>query len=461
MNTTITTQKLCFQVFAFFLCLALGSIATAATTVGGTITKSTTWKASSSPYLVTSDLFVEGSGSPVLTIQAGVRVQIAQGKKIHIGENNNGALSVTGTSASLVTFTANTATPTPGYWQGIYFGANTQTSTIAFARVEYGVYGVNSTAAAPLTIHHVTFSSNSSVGVYANPSVSLYANDFVANTGKAAQGTNTPTDLIAQLCWWGSASGPATSGANSVVKVVYDPWLIGTSSSTSYFKSFTIKNRTFNPSISIRTTITFATAVSAGWSVVFSNSGGQAVKTFSGSGSSATVIWDGKSDSGVAQPTGTYTYVLQSASATSAKGTVAINTTLALTISNLNAAWPVFSPDGDGQKETTTVGGTISYPDSTWTLNIKNSAGAVVRTATGNGPAISYVWDGKNSSGTIVADGVYSMEVTATDDGASVIQSTSAAPLIRTSTSGCSITVWAPILPRGSGLVRGWQKQMS
>jgi len=76
-----------------------------------------------------------------------------------------------------------------------------------------------------------------------------------------------------------------------------------------------------------------------------------------------------------------------------------------------------FSPNGDGQKDTTTFSATISRIFSTrWTVNVRNAGSTIVRTATGIGNAPLYVWDGRNSGGAFVPEGDYSFELLDSED---------------------------------------------
>ena len=59
--------------FAAVMLLSLA--ADASTNVGGTISTSTTWTAANSPYVVTSNIVVQGASAPVLTIEPGVTVK--------------------------------------------------------------------------------------------------------------------------------------------------------------------------------------------------------------------------------------------------------------------------------------------------------------------------------------------------------------------------------------------------
>jgi flagellar hook assembly protein FlgD len=55
-----------------------------------------------------------------------------------------------------------------------------------------------------------------------------------------------------------------------------------------------------------------------------------------------------------------------------------------------------------------------------WTLQIRNSSGTLVRSYSGSGTNMSQVWNGRNASNNLVANGTYTLTVTATDAGGSV-----------------------------------------
>ncbi|MBI5194244.1 MAG: M36 family metallopeptidase [Nitrospirae bacterium] len=65
------------------------------------------------------------------------------------------------------------------------------------------------------------------------------------------------------------------------------------------------------------------------------------------------------------------------------------------------------SPNGDGVKDTTTISSNF-LRFRTWNVIIKDSAGNIVKSCTGVGMAASCVWDGKNTVGQVLPDGVYS-----------------------------------------------------
>jgi len=89
---------------------------------------------------------------------------------------------------------------------------------------------------------------------------------------------------------------------------------------------------------------------------------------------------------------------------------------------------PYFSPNGDGVKDTTTFRSDVSWnygstrTDFRWQIVIRNPANAVIRTATGTSPILrisndnprvihDWIWDGKDGSGNVQPDGVYSYEI--------------------------------------------------
>jgi len=81
-----------------------------------------------------------------------------------------------------------------------------------------------------------------------------------------------------------------------------------------------------------------------------------------------------------------------------------------LCIQNPAITEPYISPNADGVKDTTTISSSFSYP-SNWTLTIRNASNTTMKTYTGAGTAMNQVWDGKNTSGTVVSNGTYSYQI--------------------------------------------------
>jgi flagellar hook assembly protein FlgD len=74
---------------------------------------------------------------------------------------------------------------------------------------------------------------------------------------------------------------------------------------------------------------------------------------------------------------------------------------------------PAISPDGDGVNDRVTIGFTISQ-QATWTLEIRDDAGRLVRHVGGEGKVIQTVWGGRDDDGNPLPDGAYTLQVDAT-----------------------------------------------
>lgn len=141
----------------------------------GEITASQTWLEKDNPHLVKDEVFVGGSGSPVLTIEAGVVVKFAAGAFIEVGPNSEaGALIVNGMVDKPVRFVADGALASPGFYGGIRFNsAATTASSLTYLEMEncgaeWGSYvGACIGAYGPVRpkLDHVRIISSSSRGV--------------------------------------------------------------------------------------------------------------------------------------------------------------------------------------------------------------------------------------------------------------------------------------------------------
>ncbi len=143
---------LCFLIAGLFL-FAVSLLAPVTvfgdTTVGGTISVDTTWTASGSPYIVTSNITVQGTdgadGVTTLTIEPGTEVRFNQSCQLQIGNGSGdpGALVAVGTTTNQIVFTSNQATPSAGDWYNIkFYTTSDDASTILdYCVVEYaGAY---------------------------------------------------------------------------------------------------------------------------------------------------------------------------------------------------------------------------------------------------------------------------------------------------------------------------------
>jgi outer membrane protein OmpA-like peptidoglycan-associated protein/flagellar hook assembly protein FlgD len=139
------------------------------------------------------------------------------------------------------------------------------------------------------------------------------------------------------------------------------------------------------------------------------------------------LVWDGRFDSGEVASDGEYTVEI---TATDDNGNRGLAGPFPVIVDStppqieLAAADPslIFSPDGDGNKDT--IGFKISGSvEDLWSLRALDAAGKAIRTASfkSSAPA-DWVWDGRSDpgasgdvAGAIVPDGVYSLVVDATD----------------------------------------------
>jgi hypothetical protein len=108
-----------------------------AVAVSGTVTDDAVWQAIDVPWLVTSNVSVEGVSSPELIVDDGATVMFEDGTGLYIGNYNSGALYVDGVTTGVV-FTAWDDTPSAGDWLGVYFGNYDTGSDILGLHVSYG-----------------------------------------------------------------------------------------------------------------------------------------------------------------------------------------------------------------------------------------------------------------------------------------------------------------------------------
>ncbi|MDR3336805.1 MAG: gliding motility-associated C-terminal domain-containing protein [Treponema sp.] len=134
-----------------------------------------------------------------------------------------------------------------------------------------------------------------------------------------------------------------------------------------------------------------------------------------------TLRWDGIMDSGEIAPDGVYTFTVSASddngnsSSTEEYQVVVDNTPPAVSIAELSDSDRIFSPDGDGNKDTLTIGQSGSYEDR-WDAGIYDAAGKRVKSFEfSNTEPPEITWDGTGDEGVIVSDGVYEYRISSVD----------------------------------------------
>jgi hypothetical protein len=150
---------------------------------GGTVTATTSWVDPGTAIAVTtSDLAVDGSGSPVLTLGAGMTFKFDVGREFDVGYGTGGKLIINGTGAvdggvaKHVVLTSLSASPSAGDWSGVWVWADSK-AQISYADLSFaghagsaGIRGglvlddYNSTS--QLLVDHSSFTDNLGYGIY-------------------------------------------------------------------------------------------------------------------------------------------------------------------------------------------------------------------------------------------------------------------------------------------------------
>jgi outer membrane protein OmpA-like peptidoglycan-associated protein/flagellar hook assembly protein FlgD len=133
----------------------------------------------------------------------------------------------------------------------------------------------------------------------------------------------------------------------------------------------------------------------------------------------ATLVWDGKSAEGTVVPDGTYTIVMDAADDNNNKGSSKTYTVVvknAAPQANLAAPYLVFSPTGTGGARTDLQLAISGTKEDLWQLSILDEKGTKVFVKEWKDAAPeTFAWNGNNTVGTPVPDGVYSVTLASAD----------------------------------------------
>jgi flagellar hook assembly protein FlgD/outer membrane protein OmpA-like peptidoglycan-associated protein len=131
--------------------------------------------------------------------------------------------------------------------------------------------------------------------------------------------------------------------------------------------------------------------------------------------------WDGTYEDGRVVPDGVYYFVISAKddndneAVTRRYEVIVDNTPPDVQVAAISLADRIFSPDGDGNKDTLAIGLSGSVEDF-WDAGFYDAAGNKVRAfdMSENAPA-PIVWNGMNDNGALVPDGVYRFSIASTD----------------------------------------------
>lgn len=152
---------------------------------------------------------------------------------------------------------------------------------------------------------------------------------------------------------------------------------------------------------------------------------GAVVKKIQGENSiPSSFVWDGKNSNGIICNDGWYNATL---SITSTNGSAASASTQNIELDTVppflkaSAPWSIFSLDGNSSQDKIPVFIAECTSEKLWKAEIKNSSGKVVKTYSWKGKVRTdnkdeFNWDGSDEAGNKVADGVYSIVISSTDD---------------------------------------------
>ncbi len=189
----------------------------------------------------------------------------------------------------------------------------------------------------------------------------------------------------------------------------------------------TVSPAVFSPNgDGVRDTATLKAVLSGSdhWAITVSDASGTVVADFSGTGSTASVAWDGRDNAGRRLPDGRYSasFTATSANGTARPASVALRIdTVRPVISGLTLSPAVISPNGDHLADTARLAFSVNET-SKLSFTVLNAKGVTVRTMTVAAAVAPgtrrLVWDGRVSSAgglAAAADGAYSVVVRAAD----------------------------------------------
>ncbi|MBN1876781.1 MAG: right-handed parallel beta-helix repeat-containing protein, partial [Anaerolineae bacterium] len=173
--------------------------------------------------LVDYEIHLQGSliiqGGASLNLPAGIELRFPASTELRVYDS--GTLNAQGSASAPIIFTANDDSPAAGFWNGLYFDADS-TAILDYVTVEYaGRYtsyrytGIE-IASDDVTIAHSTIHHNAGSGIYViNSSPIIRYNNIYDNGTYGLYNSNTNTIVNAKNNYWGDVSGPAPFGSGN------------------------------------------------------------------------------------------------------------------------------------------------------------------------------------------------------------------------------------------------------
>ncbi|MFP4384180.1 MAG: FlgD immunoglobulin-like domain containing protein [Spirochaetia bacterium] len=165
--------------------------------------------------------------------------------------------------------------------------------------------------------------------------------------------------------------------------------------------------------------------------------------------------WDGNDDNGSLVPDGTYTYHVEAWDDNGNTGRTESRSVVVDTLDpevTVELPYTIFSPNGDGNKDTLMVDQFGSSEDS-WSAAVYNAADEKVAGFSWSGKPEAFQWDGKNDEGILVPDGVYRYVISSTDKAGNSVVNRTDNIVINTEETPINLSVSdANFSPDGNGI---------
>ncbi len=272
---------------------------------------------------------------------------------------------------------------------------------------------------------------------YSNQPAGTYEHSW---TGKDNSGNILPNGNYTLMI-----SGTTTSGT-TITTATVPVTIAGSSSSTpSAFAISSIAPSPYNPSAG-NATINYIVPVAADVTISISNSSGTVVDTLpkitDQAAGSHSATWNGENSSSAVVPNGTYTVTVSGVDTGTTTVITSATASLTVTASTTTPAAFAISSITPSPYNPSAGNATITYTvpvKADVTISVSNSSGTVIYTApkvTGQAAGTqTATWNGKNTSGAVVANGTYTVTVSGDDTGTTTVITSATASLTVSSSS--------------------------